>query len=119
MTVRATMKTMLLLGKAGPRSAKRVAGVFARETERGERPVVARMTLDRLGYGAEFCDVMLNFMFPDLVIVEAIPGPLVHLRNYSSMAKKPFLTRWRLGCLNECLLFLCRQQRRQGEASST
>ncbi|GFQ94413.1 hypothetical protein TNCT_308791 [Trichonephila clavata] len=49
------------------------------------RAVVGRgpeeMTLDHLGYGAgeqAFCDVMLNFMFPDFIIVEAIPGPLIH-----------------------------------------
>ncbi|GFT55107.1 hypothetical protein TNCV_2326001 [Trichonephila clavipes] len=49
------------------------------------RAVVGRgpeeMTLDQLGYGAgeqAFCDVMLNFMFPDFIIVEAIPGPLIH-----------------------------------------
>ncbi|KAG8178501.1 hypothetical protein JTE90_000460 [Oedothorax gibbosus] len=39
----------------------------------------AKMPVEMLCGGEKaFCDVMLNFMFPDYIIVEAIPGPLVH-----------------------------------------
>lgn len=30
-----------------------------------------------------FCDVMLNFMFPDFIVVEAIPGTLIHCEYYT------------------------------------
>ncbi|GBN24850.1 hypothetical protein AVEN_37374-1 [Araneus ventricosus] len=43
----------------------------------------AGMTLDQFGCG----DVLLNFAFPDFVIVEAIPGPLIHCEYLSSISE--------------------------------
>lgn len=40
--------------------------------------VTAVMTLHRMECEKAFCDVMLNFMFPDFIVVEAIPGALIH-----------------------------------------
>ncbi|GBO33553.1 hypothetical protein AVEN_266509-1 [Araneus ventricosus] len=45
----------------------------------------AGMTLDQFGCG----DVLLNFAFPDFVIVEAIPGPLIHCEYPSSSVFPP------------------------------